>query len=366
MRYIFIIKLNCQKELVILMKKWSTLSIGLFFFGVSSIGSCTIISMNEMGVAEKNPIFAKCVHYVTFASLLVLFVLTIIIPLVKGIIAVRRSLKDTEDTLFAPIDKGRKLVNKNNGYYLMVIRLVNSIYRENGLVHELVQVKDIELLQRRKEYLGKQLHFPDDAAIFFSGLSMSILAAFIISLAESSCNSFEFIIGIIVLAALAVVLVVFQYGPYAFKLNGLEREILEFELKCLNKAIDELNTQLSVNENQDIVLKTQLLVIRKLDKILKNAKKNEKQKILQDIERVQNLNLLDFDITKAHMEFFCIDNEQGCLVYKKEEGKINNYTGANYLINKDYSVLYRILQNYLQLWCTEDINNESKQVSEIQ
>ena len=105
-------------------------------------------------------------------------------------------------------------------------------------------------------------------------------------------------------------------------LSKFEKAILEYELGCVNKYIDEYHSLLVVPENKESALYTQRAVILELTKRLNSAKRTEKAKIRSDIELIEGLDLVDYDEANSRQTWIDIGEYRGCLVYKKVEGVV--------------------------------------------
>lgn len=252
---------------------------------------------------------------------------------------------DTEDTLFEDLDNWCKSYPKDLAYYRTGIQLVNAKYRKHGIVYELVQNQKFDRLLRRKEHLGNQLNYLEGLNQCFLSLILSIIATLVMNTVDSN-NWVIFFIVILFVIVTFIVITVAKFNENTFQLNQSERSIREYELKRLDDYIDEYNRQSVVLEEQEIVLHTQVTVIDALSKSLKSAKKNKRQEILDDIMCIKHLNLLDYDVANAHLEFFYIDGKKCCLVYKNEGFSNNDSPAHQQLINNDYSALYSKLERY--------------------
>lgn len=263
------------------------------------------------------------------------------------------NLKDTGDDLFRDLDSWHKTKCNNQFYYNMGIQLINDLYCENGEIRLLIGHREGSRLQKRKKYLESQLELWDEFHRCVLAIMQSVIAAWMVEFLPNDNWLISFIwIAVIVLSILAMP--VAKYSGKLPLLNIYEKAIWEYELQCLNECIKEYHKSLTVSKSKKIELYTQQIVVLELSRLLKDAKKQDREKIEKDINLIEGLNLVDYDESNNYHVLIYIGKNKCCLVYKKTEGIVNNYIGPLNLINEDYTKLYNVLHEYRMFTYSND------------
>ena len=93
--------------------------------------------------------------------------------------------------------------------------------------------------------------------------------------------------------------------------------------------------------------------------------KNEKKKIEADIRQVNELDLCLSDYRNYCVREIYINETKCCIVYKKEQGKENNYIGERNLANEQYALLYNILKKNDIIRSTQEKVDNDKYSEEV-
>ena len=107
-----------------------------------------------------------------------------------------------------------------------------------------------------------------------------------------------------------------------------------------------MENRLTILPDDEKILNTQRIVIHKLLKSKNKSTKATKGKIEAAIQQVDELELTLGNYKGCYLREINVDEEKCYLVYDTDEGKETGYKGETGLINNDYIILYRALNNY--------------------
>lgn len=266
----------------------------------------------------------------------------------RGIMIIKvgvHNLKECDDELFREIDIYKKCWKETNVFYKRQIQIIKFFYGKNGRVTELVKDMDVERLFARMDYLSSQNLLYENMITYYYSLAISVIASFLCQMMEE--DNIFIMYGWSAVIIISFFVVVFsryiergQAGSYRYMINDYEKELLTQKIK-------EIEAEIEVTIDDKDVLRTQQIAINELLKLGKKAKRRKvKKQIAEDIMCVENLNMQVKNYNLAQKEKVFINGIECHLLYKVEEGKIHNYFGDSYLINKDYSIFVEKLNKY--------------------
>lgn len=279
---------------------------------------------------------------------LLMIILSAMLPLfVRIFLLIKNGLhnvKICDDELFEIIDMYKKSWKESNASYKKQIQIINLYYAPAGKVDELVDKNQIERLYKRMDFLIKNRNLFDDYAVCFSSLLISIIASFINQIVSYN-NLFEIIVGVIIIMVSFFAAILFKYAERG-NAGSYKHLIDEYERKCLQNKIDEVEKKLIINNEDEKMLTTKQYIINELIKRRKKAKRKNKEEIENDIMCVEKLNLCLYDYSDTYINKFKLGDNEIFLAYDLEKGKENNYVGKLNLKTQDFLNLYAMIEKY--------------------
>ena len=318
----------------------SCISIIVIILGTIMLIVGGILKLNDN---EKQMAFlVECIIGFVVIFIVLALALVIIINTISVIKKGTQNIKRCGDPLFESIDRYKRGSSESSTSYIKQIKIINLYYKEGGKVDELINKGEIDRLFARVDFLNIQNNLYDDLNSSFHSFAISIIASILIEAIND--NIIITIIMLIVIACIFMMVIFSRYidrgqvGTYRYMIDEYERKLLVEKITNFEKSI-------KVFEHDEEFIETNQTAINELQKYRRNKKGNLKEKIARDIEIIENLNLCVEDYTKYHKTNIYINNNIGYLLYN-EKGEENNYIGELNLLNKEYSILYRILNKY--------------------
>lgn len=293
------------------------------------------------GMVEVIKIILSSIFLLVAVAMIIYFIICGILIMKRGI----HNIKKCDDELFKKIEQYKDCWCEDKNYYIRQIQIINLYYEEGGKVDELVKNKEIERLYARADFLLIQNSLFDNLITCFYSLVISVIASFVCQMMECESVLIMFVLMVIILFFFfGIILSRYaekgQAGSYRYYIDEYERELL------LKKIID-LEKKLMITGDDEQVLEMKQIVINELIRIRQKTKlKKQKEKLEIDIKKVGQLDLCIGDYNSCYIQKIYIKGVAGCLVYDREKGKENNYIGELNLINREYSILYQILNKY--------------------
>ncbi len=197
-----------------------------------------------------------------------------------------------------------------------------------------------------------------------NSLIISIVASYVFQIVEDKNGILTFL-GMIVILVIIFALIMLRYvekgqaGSYRYYIDEYEKDLL---LKKINK----LENELKISDADERILETKQVAINELIRIREKKRgKNEKKKIEADIRQVNELDLCLSDYRNYCVREIYINETKCCIVYKKEQGKENNYIGERNLANEQYALLYNILKKNDIIRSTQEKVDNDKYSEEV-
>ncbi len=285
-------------------------------------------------------------------SLLILLIMSLAIltlPLlafIRLLIVVKHgihNLRECDDELFEKIDYFNYGWSDNNTTYMNKIRIINLYYKDGGEVDELVKKKEIVRLFARKSFLSIRNNLSQDLTTCFYSLIISVIASFVFQISQYE-NSLKILMNSVVIVMIFFMIIFMkyykrgEYGSYTYQIE-------EYELELLSEKIAELENLLQADENDEKILRTQQTVLKDLIDKKRKTKNKKKQKVLiEDIEKVEILNLSLEDVCNYQLNEISFNNNVGYIAYSVDENeKINGFATNAFkdlceIIEKHYKV----------------------------
>lgn len=268
-----------------------------------------------------------------------MFFVIYILAMKRGI----HNLNKCGDNLFNEIDEYKKGWNEDNNSYYRCIQKMKILYMENGEIDKLLNKNEIDRLFKRKSFLDKRKHFYSNMLNSLSSLTLSMIVSglFCQSILKNEITALFAILGIVFCFFLIAAFPFIKRGED----GSFEFCLIDIELDLIEKKITEYyDKERILNEK---ALDTQQVAINVLSDIVFKQKKKEKQKIIADIEIIEQLDLsYDEKIENVKIREIKIGEKIGYLAYNKELARENNYIGNHHLLSEDYSKLVEILEKY--------------------
>ena len=274
------------------------------------------------------------------------------------------NIRECDDELFKKIDQYRKCWGESKYHYIKQIQIINLYYKENGKVDELVKKREVDRLYKRADFLSIQNSLFDYMVNSLNSLIISIVASYVFQIVEDKNGILTFL-GMIVILVIIFALIMLRYvekgqaGSYRYYIDEYEKDLL---LKKINK----LENELKISDADERILETKQVAINELIRIREKKRgKNEKKKIEADIRQVNELDLCLSDYRNYCVREIYINETKCCIVYKKEQGKENNYIGERNLANEQYTLLYNILKKNDIIRSTQEKVDNDKYSEEV-
>lgn len=274
------------------------------------------------------------------------------------------NIRECDDELFKKIDQYRKCWGESKYHYIKQIQIINLYYKENGKVDELVKKREVDRLYKRADFLSIQNSLFDYMVNSLNSLIISIVASYVFQIVEDKNGILTFL-GMIVILVIIFALIMLRYvekgqaGSYRYYIDEYEKDLL---LKKINK----LENELKISDADERILETKQVAINELIRIREKKRgKNEKKKIEADIRQVNELDLCLSDYRNYCVREIYINETKCCIVYKKEQGKENNYIGERNLANEQYALLYNILKKNDIIRSTQEKVDNDKYSEEV-
>lgn len=315
-------------------KRFLILEILLFIVYLAFLIICRLI---DLDVSESLifVIFQLIVLLSTFG-----FLFAILISSIKqGFSNVRKC----DDPVFAGIDKHKECKDESDNFYLKLIQIINYYYKENGKVDELISNQEIMRLYARVDFLSTQNDFYDHYIMCVCSLALGVSSSLLVQSTDK--RPLEMLIWLVLLVPIIIFIIVFRFnekgkaGSYSYLAAEYEKKLLEERINCYEES-------LQINDINMSLLDSKQAIISALMKKARKKRGRSKKQIISDIKKVNRLDLQIETADLCHIEEIRMDEIEYCLVYDKEKGLENNYVGDRNLINKDYSILYGILEKH--------------------
>lgn len=288
--------------------------------------------------------------------ILVVIILAILIYYIICLVRVMKqgmhNIKTCDNKLFENIDQYKTSYGKDNQYYIKQIKIINFYYKESGRIDELIKKGDIEQLYIRADFLKVRVLLYDDMINCFSSLAISVVATFICQATEAKNIVMGFAWGVTILGC------IFSTILFRYKERGQDGSYIsyvnEYERNLLMKKIEQMENNLKINELEEYELEMKQIIINELVHILSKRRcQFERKEIEADIKTIEHLNLRIGNSDKTYKSEILINGKCCYIIYNKEKGKENNYEGKENLINKEYYILYIILEKYKLISCNK-------------
>ena len=306
-------------------------SIAIGIFGKSDWMSKEILDIIRISIMIS--------YFLIMGSLFIFLVISAFFVIKRG----THNIRECDDELFKKIDQYRKCWGESKYHYIKQIQIINLYYKENGKVDELVKKREVDRLYKRADFLSIQNSLFDYMVNSLNSLIISIVASYVFQIVEDKNGILTFL-GMIVILVIIFALIMLRYvekgqaGSYRYYIDEYEKDLL---LKKINK----LENELKISDADERILETKQVAINELIRIREKKRgKNEKKKIEADIRQVNELDLCLSDYRNYCVREIYINETKCCIVYKKEQGKENNYIGERNLANEQYALLYNILK----------------------
>lgn len=324
-------------------KKYKLLTLLVVFIVTCLIILCCkiVIDLTKNKIINMNN---KVIEYLLKVDIAVWFVaITGIIVLtlcrcIKNCKKGYHNLKYCDDKLFSEIDKFIYCYNVSNVYYTNIMRIINSYYKEDGKVAQLVKDKQIEALLLRKDFLCNQVNLYSEVKNLVDSSTISLVMGII---GGSIISGKTFIASIITV----IIIITFLLGTLlCIYINRGQNgvcliQIYEYEISKLDKKIKECEMKLSMSEYDEKYIETYQIALKALVK-LKN--KDKKAKVSsKDINDLSELDLCIGNKTKVYNKIYHINNKEIYLAYKKETG-----CAEEKFAKKEFKKLFDILNKY--------------------
>ena len=299
-------------------------------------------------------------YFLIMGSLFIFLVISALLVIKRG----THNIRECDDELFKKIDQYRKCWGESKYHYIKQIQIINLYYKENGKVDELVKKREVDRLYKRADFLSIQNSLFDYMVNSLNSLIISIVASYVFQIVEDKNGILTFL-GMIVILVIIFALIMLRYvekgqaGSYRYYIDEYEKDLL---LKKINK----LENELKISDADERILETKQVAINELIRIREKKRgKNEKKKIEADIRQVNELDLCLSDYRNYCVREIYINETKCCIVYKKEQGKENNYIGERNLANEQYALLYNILKKNDIIRSTQEKVDNDKYSEEV-
>lgn len=299
-------------------------------------------------------------YFLIMGSLFIFLVISAFFVIKRG----THNIRECDDELFKKIDQYRKCWGESKYHYIKQIQIINLYYKENGKVDELVKKREVDRLYKRADFLSIQNSLFDYMVNSLNSLIISIVASYVFQIVEDKNGILTFL-GMIVILVIIFALIMLRYvekgqaGSYRYYID-------EYEKDLLLKKINTLENELKISDADERILETKQVAINELIRIREKKRgKNEKKKIEADIRQVNELDLCLSDYRNYCVREIYINETKCCIVYKKEQGKENNYIGERNLANEQYALLYNILKKNDIIRSTQEKVDNDKYSEEV-
>ncbi len=310
-------------------KKWelNCLKFELITFAVSLMFVILDLYMDNVGLKYG---------YRGFAILAVMFGLAIVWGIICDFCISRYRYitgKDNEfKNIFDNLDFFKSHWRETNNYYIRRIGTIHYFYNESENIEKLVKEKRLDVLWERYSEVSKRDDFIKNFTVAMDGIIISVISSYIIKVnIHKSISGKELFLIVIVVGILFTI----SFREYMFKGKGgtLEYRINEFELKEIQKKIEEIQNSINMNENEVKLLYTQQVLYQKLVKNNKQFRMNENN--INDIMTLDKLRLF-YDGELGEMKW------KESMVYFPE--KTEEEREKIVKENKDLKILYEMLK----------------------
>lgn len=279
-----------------------------------------------------------------------LYVLFLVIYIVYFmILIIKNGMHNTRKCdvpIFDELDEYGRCWGMRNEHYVYMIQVIKLYYLESDKVDKLIENRQLEDLYKRYDTLKNRNASHEYIISSLNAILLSIIASGFYTFVNSEVKIGTFVTAILMFFAFFTVLML----KYVERGHGGSFRYLtsEYELKLLEEKIKMVYEKITVKAEDEEGLLLKREVLNKLIDIRKKRfiGKALKKEVEQDINLIEKLNLSVEEYEKYQKHDIYIDDNKYYLLYKKEQGKENNYIGENNLANEDFVLLYGIMNKY--------------------
>lgn len=252
------------------------------------------------------------------------------------------NFKYCDDDLFAEIDNYTYCYSGNNQYYINLIRIINLYYRKNGEVDKLVKNNQVERLFLRKDFLDNQINMYEE----ITNLCYSVIISLIIALIGGALTNTNFIVALFAFFCIVGSIFVPFFLRYADRGQGgiYLNQIYKYEIFKLDEKILDLQKALTISNENEKYIHTRQVILKELIRLRKKYKKN-KTEIINDISKVEGVDLCLKDRRKICDKEYKINGEKIYIAYRKDSDTNKDFA------NESFKSIYDILEKYELIDC---------------
>ena len=264
-----------------------------------------------------------------------------------------RNMKSCGDLLFDELDDFRLHCGESKEHYQDMINAIDYFYMDGGKVDNNIG-SNLKRLYGRLEYLKKGIALNEHMVTCVTSLGLSIAAAIFFEVALGGVQN-SVLVLLAVLLGLIVFMCVLLY-PYSDLYKSGERQVMVYELKCLEKKIERAESENIILHRDEDIMFSRRNILNVLNDMNKGVFKKRGKELFQDIKTVERLNLYVQEIGECRKERFTIGKtgREGVLLF--------DLTGN--LVNEEYQTLYRILRKYMLVYENGDAEKKSEEREE--
>ncbi len=212
-----------------------------------------------------------------------------------------RNLRDSGDELFKNIDYFQRCWGESDAYYIRQVQIINWFYNESRMIDILVENGEYKRLLDRRDFLSKNVTFWNDFLLYLSSAVMAVLTSFMLDVINGGELGYGVIAIFVGTGFFCVFFIAFLMWKYSKRGEdgSYLSQIREYELKLLDKKINDLNQRLQISESEKNLLTAQQEVVRKLIEKTKKGRRKERKRIENESEKICRLNLVHPSIDES-------------------------------------------------------------------
>lgn len=316
------------------------LALGVFLL-LCVIGLVILSCLSIKGIIPSNVVeYGKQILDLLISIPIVLWIAIMAFYFLKRCI---KNLYSCGDELFNELDYHKMHWGETNAHYQDMINVINFYYKEEGKV-DIVIGKNLKKLYGRLEFLERGIYLREHMITCMTSAGISVCAALYF---EYAFGKFEGKIWIVVLTiVLFLAVILFRYDDV---FRDADNQICKYEIEKLKKKISIAEDSLKDDYQREDILLTKQYVLRMLIAKCNYAHGKKKKDIIDDIERIEKLNLYMASLSDYKELTFRIgkSDKQGVL-----------FLDANKkMASKQYEILYSVLRKYDWIYEIEEDKN---------
>lgn len=242
-----------------------------------------------------------------------------------------------DDDLFDKVDSFCKKGVDSDCRMKDFIRVINYYYAEGGIVDkEIVKAGDIQRLYKRKDHILKRMESFKNAWTLLCSFSFSIVFSGFFSMDS------DVYIETIISTVVGVLILVFLHFYYFYKrgvMGSFENYAYEWELRLLDKKIEEVEESLQIDFVQEKMLIAKKNAVTQIrSKVNWMFLRKKDKELIKKADEISELDLCSVDYKDYELIETMIEGETGIIARNKNIGESGNQSKEQNDLEKFYEI----------------------------